>query len=178
MSYINQHNLEDLTARKIHCLIDQNVFILKATALMLLVTGCWMRTGLSKVRGNVRPITCHEGPEGEWRYNYTVSLTSALDMGGWLTPCPGLFTTGEKSGTHYRWAPGPGLTGAEKLAPTGIRTPDCPARSESLYRLSYPGSRMGLSWPQKQANSLIVNTGKAKGNSWENFYTKSIVPWR
>ena len=29
--------------------------------------------------------------------------------------------------------------GTEDLASTGIRSPDCPARSESLYRLSYPG---------------------------------------
>jgi len=28
--------------------------------------------------------------------------------------------------------------GAENVAPTGIRSPDCPARIESLYRLSYP----------------------------------------
>ena len=37
------------------------------------------------------------------------------------------------------WAPGPVWTDAENLAPTGIRSPDRPARSESLYRLSYPG---------------------------------------
>ena len=30
-------------------------------------------------------------------------------------------------------------TSAENLVPTGIRSPDRPARSESLYRLSYPG---------------------------------------
>jgi hypothetical protein len=36
------------------------------------------------------------------------------------------------------WAAGPFWTGAENLAPTGIRSPDCPARSQSLYRLSYP----------------------------------------
>jgi len=37
------------------------------------------------------------------------------------------------------WAPGPVWTGAENLAPpTGIRSPDRPARSQSLYRLSYP----------------------------------------
>ena len=35
------------------------------------------------------------------------------------------------------WAPGPVWTGAEKLAPTRFRSPDRPARSESLYRLSY-----------------------------------------
>jgi hypothetical protein len=36
------------------------------------------------------------------------------------------------------WAPGPVWTGAENLAPTGIQSPDRPARSQSLYRLSYP----------------------------------------
>jgi hypothetical protein len=34
--------------------------------------------------------------------------------------------------------PGPARKGAENLAPTGIRSPDRPARSESLYQLSYP----------------------------------------
>jgi hypothetical protein len=34
------------------------------------------------------------------------------------------------------WAPEPVWIGAENLAP-----PDPPARSESLYRLSYPGSQ-------------------------------------
>jgi len=36
------------------------------------------------------------------------------------------------------WAPGPVWTGAENLDPTGIRSPDRPARSQSLYRLRYP----------------------------------------
>jgi len=36
------------------------------------------------------------------------------------------------------WAPGPVWAGAENLAPTGIRSPDRPARSQSLYRLRYP----------------------------------------
>jgi hypothetical protein len=36
------------------------------------------------------------------------------------------------------WASGPVWTGAENLAPTGIRSPDRPARSQSLYRLRYP----------------------------------------
>jgi hypothetical protein len=36
------------------------------------------------------------------------------------------------------WVPEPVWTGAENLAPTGIRSPDRPARSESLYRLRYP----------------------------------------
>jgi len=39
------------------------------------------------------------------------------------------------------WTPGPVWTGAENLAPTGIRSPDRPARSQSLYRLSYPAHK-------------------------------------
>ena len=30
------------------------------------------------------------------------------------------------------WAPGPVSTGSENLVSTGIRSPECPARSESL----------------------------------------------
>jgi hypothetical protein len=33
----------------------------------------------------------HEGPEGEQRYTSTLSLTSALDGGGWPRPHPGRF---------------------------------------------------------------------------------------
>jgi hypothetical protein len=35
-----------------------------------------------KGKGTVHPITGHEGPEGEYRYSFTLSLTSALDRGG------------------------------------------------------------------------------------------------
>ena len=74
-------------------------------------------------------------------YTYTLSSTSALDEGGWSTPRPGRFDLGKNPVTFVQeagWAPGPVWTGAENLAPTGIRSPDRPARSESLYRLSYP----------------------------------------
>ena len=37
------------------------------------------------------------------------------------------------------WASGPICLGAENLAPTGIRSPDLPVSSESLYRLRYSG---------------------------------------
>jgi hypothetical protein len=50
----------------------------------------------------------------------------------------------KKRGTHCirGWVcPGPVWTGAENLIPTGIPSSDRPARSESLYRLSYPGPR-------------------------------------
>ena len=35
------------------------------------------------------------------------------------------------------WAPESVWTGAKNLSPTGIPSPERPARSESLYRLSY-----------------------------------------
>jgi len=38
------------------------------------------------------------------------------------------------------WAPGPVWMGAENLVLTGIRYPDRQTPSESLYRLSYPGT--------------------------------------
>ena len=40
---------------------------------------------------------------------------------------------------EHGWHLGTVWAGAENLAPTGIRSPDCPARSESPYRLNYPG---------------------------------------
>ena len=42
----------------------------------------------------VRPRTCHEGPEGEQRCTSTLALTSAIDGGGQLTPRRTRFTPG------------------------------------------------------------------------------------
>jgi hypothetical protein len=50
--------------------------------------------------------------------------------------------SGKRAGTHCKggWVgPRIGLDGCEKSRPTGIRSPNRPANSESLYRLSYPG---------------------------------------
>ena len=80
-------------------------------------------------------------------YSSTLPSTSALDVGGWSAPRPGRFTPGkdpvpivEEAG----WAQGSVWTGAENLGPTGIRSPDRPARSESLYRLSYTDPNLGI----------------------------------
>ena len=61
---------------------------------------------------------------------------------GWgvsVTPRP-LFTP-EKDPVpivqEAEWVSGPVWTGAENLVPIGIRSPDRPARSQSLYRLRY-----------------------------------------
>jgi len=42
-----------------------------------------------KGKGKVRP---RMGPKGEQRYSSTLSLTSALDRGGWSIPHHGCFT--------------------------------------------------------------------------------------
>jgi len=62
--------------------------------------------------------------------------------GRWSTPRPGRFTRRKDpvpTVLEAGWAPGLVWTGAENLAVTGSRSPDRPARSQLLYRLSYPG---------------------------------------
>ena len=96
-----------------------------------------------KGKGKVHRRTGHEGREAEQKYSCTVSLTSALDGGGWSTPRPGRFNPGKDAVPIVQeagWASEPVWTGEENLAPTGIRSSDRPARSMSLYRLRYPGS--------------------------------------
>ena len=68
-----------------------------------------MTTVLEGVRGQ------HHAPAAL----YPRERCGTLCTGGWVAPLP-------------VW------TGAENLAPAGIRSPDRPARSQSLYRLSYP----------------------------------------
>jgi hypothetical protein len=69
---------------------------------------------------------------------------------GWgvsVTPQP-LFSPGKDPVPivqEAEWAPGPVWTDEENLASTGIRSPDRPARSQSLYRLSYPAQMLHAS---------------------------------
>jgi hypothetical protein len=67
--------------------------------------------------------------------------------GGWSRPRLSRFTPGkdpvpivEEAG----WAPELVWTGAENLFLTEIRSPDRPARGESLYRLHYPGPHLSI----------------------------------
>ena len=39
--------------------------------------------------------TGHDGTKGEQMYSFTLPSTSALDGGGWSTPCPGRFIPGK-----------------------------------------------------------------------------------
>ena len=70
------------------------------------------------------------------------------------------------------WAPGPVWTGAENLALTGIRSPDHPARSESLYRVLRMELAISLS------NFLSMdwkNTIKFTTLAWNFLYTTAFA---
>jgi hypothetical protein len=78
-----------------------------------------------------------------------IFLTLALVGGKWSASCPGRFTSVERAyGTHWigGWMdPRAGLDDMEKrkfltLPGLELRLLSRPARSQSLYRLSYPGS--------------------------------------
>ena len=91
-------------------------------------------------------------------YSYTVSLTSELEWGGWSTLRPGRFTFGNDPVPIVQeagWAMWPLWTGAENLAPIGIRFPAHPARSESLYGLRFPGRCLKQYWSDIAIWTLI-----------------------
>jgi len=85
-------------------------------------------------------INSLEGHCSLWR-KHSLPLMSAL-VGIWSTQCPGCFIPGKVPVHIVResgWSPESVLTGVEILVATGIRSPERPTRSESLYRLRYPG---------------------------------------
>jgi hypothetical protein len=63
-----------------------------------------------------------------------------MEVGG-QRHAPAALPPGKRTGTRCigGWV---GTRGTENLAPTGIRSPDRPARNESLYRLRYPGHQI------------------------------------
>jgi hypothetical protein len=65
-------------------------------------------------------------------------LNLGTRRGVWSGSCPGRLYHRERPGTHCTggWVdPRAGLDNCGKSRPNGIRSPDLPARSESLYRL-------------------------------------------
>ena len=102
----------------------------------------WTRKDLITNVGRFHPVIGQDWPLGR----VEVQLYSIFDLGtrrGWgvsvtprphLNPGKDLIPIVQEAG----WASGPVWTGAENLAPTGIRSPDRPARRQSLYRLRYP----------------------------------------
>ena len=75
--------------------------------------------------------------------------TLALDWGWVVSTPPRSFYPLERDPASFvqttGWSSGPIWTGKEKLASTGIRSPDGPASSKSLYRLRCPGHQRDVS---------------------------------
>jgi hypothetical protein len=111
------------------------------------------RIGTNKIKiKHSNPVT---GPVVAQR-GVDSSKTSALEGGEWSVARPArTLPPGKTRYPLYRRLVGPqGRSGrAENLAFTGIRSPDRPARSQSLYRLSYPAHQYRTVW-----NEIIVRT--------------------
>ena len=78
----------------------------------------------------------------------------------WSARRPGRFIHGKDPAPFVQeagWASGPVWTGAENLAPSWIRSPARPGRSESLYRLSYRGPK---DYPELYVNIQSVPRSK------------------
>jgi hypothetical protein len=86
-----------------------------------------------KCEGEVHSRTGHEGPEGEYKYSSTLSLTSALDGVYGQRHAPAAFPSGKKSDAHCirGWvAPGP-VWKVLKISPHQDSIPRPSTRSES-----------------------------------------------
>ena len=93
------------------------------------------RMVIHSAKVKVLPVTGHEGPEGEQMYSSTLPSTSEQMRVGDQCHAPGALPSGKTRYLLYR------RLAAENLAPTGIRSPDRPARSELLYTQHYSGPR-------------------------------------
>jgi hypothetical protein len=98
---------------------------------------------MGKKEGKFRPRTGHEGPEREYRYSSTLSLTSALDEGAWLTSRPVRFTARKETrySLYRRLCRAQGRSGrVRKMSPP----PGFDPRTVQPEASCYPGShKMG-----------------------------------
>ena len=93
----------------------------------------------AKGKDKVQPRTGHEGPEGEQRYSYTLSLTSALDGVSGQRHAPAALPPGKRPGTHCigGWVgPRSGLDGCGKSRPHRDSIPG----SSSPQRVAIPST--------------------------------------
>jgi len=86
-------------------------------------------------------------------------MTTALEGGEWSAGRPGRTLPPGK--THYpfyrRLGGSQGRSGrVKKLVPTGILSPDRPARSQSLYRLTYPAQNL-VTWTINFITTLALS---------------------
>jgi hypothetical protein len=108
-------------------------------------------------------------------------MTAALEGGEWSAALPGRTLPPGKDPVPMvqegGWAPGPVWTGG-KSRPTGIRFPDRPARSESLYRLSYPAQslqRVGTDLRKRKLHALEAYENGTSEFIFRNFLPQSVI---
>ena len=102
----------------------------------------WVKVKVRKLNSQYKPPWRHREVVELWLYSFfnlgatwgwVVRTTSRpFNLGEWL----GAHCIGGWVGSRSR------LDGCCKIAPIEIRSPDHPACGDSLYRLSYPGSRL------------------------------------
>jgi hypothetical protein len=95
-------------------------------------------------KGKGHPITGYQWPRG-------------VGGGGWSAPRPGHFTPGKDPVPIVQEAGWAGLGMCKKSPPpTGIRSLDCPACSQSLYWLNYPAHNTGrCAWKRTKIYAVV-----------------------
>jgi len=90
-------------------------------------------------------------------YPYS-SFNLVTEWGMWPTPRPGRLTPEMTRYPLYRAlvVPTAFLGGCGNFFPAGIRSPDRPARSQSLYRIRYPGPLICIT--QKHSVCILQKT--------------------
>jgi len=73
---------------------------------------------------------------------------------------------------------GPFWTGAENLGPTGIRSPDHPVSSESLYRLRCPGPAHTRVHPENRDMNPYLRESLESQIRGEDLIFSRILYWR
>jgi hypothetical protein len=106
-------------------------------------------------------------------------------MGGWLMPRPGRFTAGKeiRHPLHRRLGGSQGRRGRVRKTspPTGIRSPDSAARSESPDRLRYPGPpytrslSRGLKRPGRGVDHPPISSAEVKETVELYLYSWSVL---
>jgi hypothetical protein len=86
-----------------------------------------------KCKGKGHPRT---GPQGEYRCSSALSLTSALDEGGWSTPRPGHFTPGKELEAGLAIEPVWTVANKTRSHRDSITGPSSPERVALLTELS------------------------------------------
>jgi len=130
-----------------------------------------------KFKGKIQPKTVHEIPWGRIEVRLYSFFNLGARWGVWSTHRPGRFTSRKDPVPIVQeagLAPGTFWTGAKNLAPTGIRSTDRPARSETLYWLNYRGPVGTEGKSEKlRLDCLVYLAGgrscSGKNTAWDGF---------